>query len=134
MRWWAWSFTWITFIPIVTVPLTLAISSSLLGDWRRNCEYHPPRHEATYPHRFFSEGYHTCSSRQIAVSLSPGLLNLLPLLVFFSPGGRDRRSALAAGSFGALRLLIPTAALMSGVFRLSFRTTGPLAFHLSLFS
>lgn len=56
-------------------------------------------------------GYFTCPTPEALLTLSPGLLNLAPLLLLLHPAVRVKVSAAIAGALGVLRTAMPALAV-----------------------
>ena len=93
---------WILFLPIITVPATLWLTppGGPLGVCR-NVE------------RDFIGGSAFCPTGSLLLALSPGLLNLVPILWLSSRNQETRRAALAATILGGLRLVVPAVAVLA---------------------
>ncbi|MEE9208706.1 MAG: hypothetical protein V3U67_10135 [Gemmatimonadota bacterium] len=112
---WSMPFWWIILAPIVTVPLSAILFSTLAG-------YHSPA-EVGLPDRsgaWFIEAnaYSEVVPTLIAFTL-PGLLNLAPFIWTLSAKPRVRMAGALAGLLGLVRLGIPLAVLMLGFDRLT---------------
>ncbi len=113
---WSMPFLWIILAPIVTVPLSAILFSTLAG-------YHSPA-EVGLPdrssHGWFSfiREYSEVVPTLIAFSL-PGLFNLAPFVWMLSAKPRVRMAGALAGLMGLVRLGIPLAVLMLGFDRLT---------------
>jgi hypothetical protein len=95
-RKWLSPLLWILFIPFITVPLTLAITSMIIGTG------------ACVP---LDQGIDyeilSCNAASILLALAPGLLNLGTLLWLRSGSSKTRLAAIVATILGGLRLLVP---------------------------
>lgn len=99
---WYKPFLWILLIPILTVPLTWFLRDAVL--------YHSGLCSVTPS---FFGAYATCSTGAYLLILSPGLLNLLPLWWLRSSHRKLKVAALWATVLGALRLIVPAAAVIA---------------------
>ncbi len=99
---WYKPFLWILLIPIVTVPLT--------GFLAEPVEFHSGLCSVTPS---FFGAYATCSPGVLLLLLSPGLLNLVPLWWLRSTQPKLRAAGLWATVLGALRLIVPAAAVIA---------------------
>jgi hypothetical protein len=89
---WYWSFVIILVLPLVTVPLTSWMQSTLVS----------PACTLTYSAEW---GFFRCPTGLVLPTLWPGLLNLLPLRWARSSPARLRIAARVAGGLGIARLL-----------------------------
>ncbi len=139
--WW-WPFAWITLTPIVTVPLSAILFSTLAG-------YHSPG-EAGLPdrseHGWFGSTHEYAEVLPTLIAfVLPGLLNLVSFLWVSSTRPRVRAAGIVAGLLGIVRVSIPVIVLMlsfdryanaSGTSYFDFVTEGFMVFapapHLEL--
>jgi hypothetical protein len=99
---WYWPLVWIALVPIVTIPLTAVMTDRIAFGIRGACEVIPS----------FFGAYANCPGGVILLMLTPGLLNLVPLLWLRSVHRKTRAAATWASSLGALRLLVPAIAVL----------------------
>lgn len=105
---WFLPFAWILVVPAVTVPSHIG----LLGVITDGYDYEGvfasgPAGECTQVNqREYDKLWH-CPLGASTATLAPGLLNLAAFVGLLHPSRRLRRAALAAGAFGAARLLVP---------------------------
>src|SRR5688572_17415691 len=86
---------WIIFAPIATLPTTMAMMARLTE--------HCIRLDTSNQYR----GYFSCPTGEALLTLSPGILNLLPLFLLFHPATVVKLSAAIAGTLGVLRTAVP---------------------------
>jgi hypothetical protein len=92
----------IVLAPLLTVPLTQGATQSLVNtDACANIQLD------------FIGGSASCQTTSLVIALAPGLINLAPLLWGLSKDLRTRKVALLAGILGAVRLVMPAAALLA---------------------
>jgi hypothetical protein len=99
---WYLPLLWILLIPVVTVPLT--------GFLEDRVKYHSGLCSVTPG---FFGAYASCSIGVLLLLLSPGLLNLVPLWWLRSTHPKLKAAALCATGLGALRLIVPVAAVIA---------------------
>jgi hypothetical protein len=100
---WHWLFVWITFIPVVTIPVTAVLTDRIAYGIPGACQVTPG----------FFGAVPECPRTAILLMLTPGLLNLVPLWWLLSRDPKTRLAALAAGSLGLLRLVVPATAVLA---------------------
>jgi hypothetical protein len=91
-RKWLSPLLWILFIPFLTVPLTLAVTSNIIGAGA--CVA-------------LTSATLSCPAASILLALAPGLLNFGTLLWLPSGSSKTRLAAIVATILGGLRLLVP---------------------------
>ncbi len=100
---WYLPFLWIVFIPLVTVPSTAAITDRIAYGLPGACQLTPGFFGATAE----------CPQATILLMLTPGLLNLVPALWLRSHHSKMRLAASWASTLGAVRLIVPAAAVLT---------------------
>lgn len=88
-------FAWIVLIPVVTIPLTQAITATFVKS--SECNYQVD----------FLGGEASCPDGPVLLALMPGLLNLAPILWLLINDVEVRRNAVIAGGLGAARFAVP---------------------------
>ena len=122
-EWWR-PFVWITFTPIVTVPLSVILFITLAGNQSPAEVGLPDPCEGCW---FTTHEYAEVVPTLIAFTL-PGLLNLVPFVWILSAKPRVRMAGALASLLGLVRLGIPLAVLMLGFERLT-NAGGTSYFH-----
>jgi len=108
IRFWIWPLFWILLIPFVTVPLTRALTSSLVGT--DACI--PIAITSGYPVPGTGGETWSCPAGFVLLTLAPGLLNFVPILWLRSRIAKTRLAAVVATILGGIRLMVPAAAVL----------------------
>ena len=102
---WGWPFAWILLIPVVT-----GWSQAVLLDHfvvnGESCTFIDSVSSAKTTVAAGAEWW-GCPGRDVAPTLLPGLLNLVPLFWLWSSRQQVRLAALAAATLGGVRLVVP---------------------------
>jgi len=115
---------WIVLTPIVTIPLTMLATGSLLPSSGPYNTYDDVLAAAAADHicqvtisgsNIFGQvgAQATCSDWLVMAALAPGLLNLLPVVWLMSRKPETQVAAALASILGAARFIIPMAAVLT---------------------
>jgi hypothetical protein len=108
VRFWIWPLFWILLIPLVTVPLTRALTGFMVGT--DACV--PVAIDSGYPVPGTGGETWSCPAGFILLALAPGLLNFVPILWLGSRIPKTRLAAIVATILGGIRLIVPAAAVL----------------------
>jgi hypothetical protein len=100
---WFWPLVWIALVPVATIPLTALTTDRVAYGLPGPCQLTPG---------FFGETA-SCPSMTILLMLTPGFLNLIPVLWLRSRDSKTRTAAIWASCLGALRLIVPGVAVLA---------------------
>ena len=104
---WGWPLGWIALIPVVTVTLTLITMDQI-------------SHTDACVGGGFIGGDYWCQPVPVALSLTPGILNLVPIVWLWSKNPKTRLAASVATILGAVRLVVPLMFVFAGMVTTDF--------------
>jgi hypothetical protein len=101
-------FAWILLVPAITVPLHVYLLGNITNGYtHRGWAIQQRAGECTEMPSGQYEVEWACPLDASLMTLSPGLLNLVPFLWALSGRRRVRQAAIVAGSLGLLRFVVP---------------------------
>lgn len=118
---------WLVLTPLVTVPATSIVTGMLTPAFGGRYETLEALQAAAAANPYcavqisFGSGailglvdaHAVCADGYVVAALSPGLLNLVPLLWLLSKASNVRRAAIVASVLGGLRLFLPVIAVLA---------------------